>query len=497
MNLSPLSGYIVYGLGREKSSAIGIVSGNGEAKAISSYNPSILKDLLIAVEDRRFYSHQGLDALAIARAAFSNVKAAKIKEGASTITQQAARALMRDNSRTLMRKFKEMALAIKLEKEFSKESILDVYFSEVYYGRSNRGVRSASLAYFDKELHEISYEEALILIALLRGPNCYLANPSKMLERTSYFQRTISGAGYRSSDSFQVDIRTLQRRARMFGPFREKSLHVLSPEIDHKKCTIETSINACLQESLADWQASLNDRVSIVVTNNNAVLGSSSWLGPDHPLLFRTNVGSTLKPFLFVILRKMGIPGDKKFKSTANDLGLKVREARYFDSPINLREALLNSNNNAFLDAVAEVGVECCLQEISNIIKLPAGALSLATFLGATRDGLTLSELAIAYNNFFADLSDPFKIECTKILEESALKRLGKWASGFELKTGTTNNGKEHFAIIGTPNKKIRIAIMREGGGGSLFDKDGFITKSIRKIQSILHSIECYANAIT
>lgn len=491
-----LTGYVVYGNNSDRKSAIGVVSETGEAQATAVACPDTLKELLVAIEDRRFFIHRGYDPVAIARATFRNVRAQQIVEGASTITQQAARALMRDNSRTLTRKLKEIISAIRLERLHGKDSILELYFSEVYFGRNNRGIRTASLAYFDKELANLDITELLFLVVLLKGPNHYLAHPAQLCKRMSYYQKTIS-IGLSVEDSYKrIDLSAIQARGEMFGSFRARSLNALRPSVDHEQAAIITTIDPRIQKLLTSWLRDLDNNVSVVLTRNGSVIACSSWLGPDHPLLFRTNVGSTLKPFLYVILRRLGIPAEKRFHSTTNTLGIRVREAGHFDKSISIKGALYYSNNNAFVNAVAEVGVDVVLNELAKIIKQPLCSFSTASILGATKNGLTLSELAIAYDEFFEDRVDPFKRECGEILENSAFKRLGKWATGFELKTGTTNNNKEHFVVIGLPHKKWRISIMSEGGGKSLFGKEGFVRMITKKVESLVNSVEHYANSI-
>ena len=118
--------------------------------------PDDLKNAFIALEDKRFYSHKGYDPIRIGGAIISNIKSRSVKEGASTITQQLVKNTHLSNERTINRKLKEIAIARKLEKEYSKDEILAMYLSVIYFGNGAYGVKQASRLYFDKEISELS-----------------------------------------------------------------------------------------------------------------------------------------------------------------------------------------------------------------------------------------------------------------------------------------------------------------------------------------------------
>ena len=132
----------------------------------------------LSAEDSRFYQHGGLDFQGIARAVFRLVEA-KIEgksrrvEGASSITQQVVKNFLLSNERSLERKIKEAILAIRIERAFSKDKILELYLNEIYLGIGAYGVAGASLSYFNKELQNLTIEEAAYLAALPKAPNNY------------------------------------------------------------------------------------------------------------------------------------------------------------------------------------------------------------------------------------------------------------------------------------------------------------------------------------
>ncbi|HYS18775.1 MAG TPA: transglycosylase domain-containing protein, partial [Candidatus Binatia bacterium] len=139
--------------------------------------PRVLIDAVLAAEDHRFFEHGGLDVRALVRAAWANLRAGKVKEGGSTITQQLVKVRLLSPQRTLFRKLREAWLAALVESRYSKERILEAYLNEIYLGQRGpiaiRGVGAATRSYFGKEVHQLTTGEAALLAAIIRGPNIY------------------------------------------------------------------------------------------------------------------------------------------------------------------------------------------------------------------------------------------------------------------------------------------------------------------------------------
>jgi penicillin-binding protein 1A len=138
--------------------------------------PKSVINAFIAAEDKSFYDHNGIDISGIARAGLAYVQnygRGRRPQGASTITQQVAKNFLLTNEVSVTRKIKEAMLAMKIEKAFSKEKILELYLNEIYLGIGAYGVAAASLLYFDKSVHELTVPEAAYLAALPKGPNNY------------------------------------------------------------------------------------------------------------------------------------------------------------------------------------------------------------------------------------------------------------------------------------------------------------------------------------
>ncbi|GEM_PF-299504 len=154
--------------------------------------PDYVWKAFIAVEDRRFMSHFGVDPAGLSRAMWENVKARKFVEGGSTITMQLSRNLFLSQDKTVGRKLKEMIIAINLELEYSKEELLEMYVNDIYFGHGNFGIEQAANFYFDKTVRSddpnketVNLSEAATLAGLLKGPEYYspIKHPEKAKQR--------------------------------------------------------------------------------------------------------------------------------------------------------------------------------------------------------------------------------------------------------------------------------------------------------------------------
>ncbi|HEY1310302.1 MAG TPA: transglycosylase domain-containing protein, partial [Pseudolabrys sp.] len=146
--------------------------------------PKLVINAFLAAEDKNFYEHGGLDFIGIARAAVNyaqNFGSSRRPQGASTITQQVAKNFLLSNEVSFSRKIKEALLALKIERTYSKEKILELYLNEIYLGLGAYGIASASLTYFDKGVNELTVAEAAYLAALPKAPNNY--HPFRQRER--------------------------------------------------------------------------------------------------------------------------------------------------------------------------------------------------------------------------------------------------------------------------------------------------------------------------
>ncbi|QNI81648.1 penicillin-binding-like protein 1A (PBP1A)(transpeptidase) [Synechococcus sp. RS9907] len=163
--------------------------------------PPTVAEAFIAAEDRRFYQHDGVDGWGIARAIVTNVRQGAVREGASTITQQLARTVFLSQDRTITRKLKEAALAMKLERQLSKQQILEQYLNYVYLGSGAYGVADAAWIYFSKTPEQLTVPEAAMIAGLPPAPSIYspLVNPDLAKEQRSIVLDRMAQSGFISA----------------------------------------------------------------------------------------------------------------------------------------------------------------------------------------------------------------------------------------------------------------------------------------------------------
>lgn len=145
--------------------------------------PDIYKDAVIAVEDHRYYNHKGIDIIAIGRALLNDIRARELIEGGSTITQQLAKNMYFTQDKTLTRKIAEVFMAKKIESNYNKEEILELYVNYIYYGSGYYDIKSASLGYFDKEPQDLTEGESIMLAGIPNAPSVYNPKVSPRLAR--------------------------------------------------------------------------------------------------------------------------------------------------------------------------------------------------------------------------------------------------------------------------------------------------------------------------
>lgn len=135
--------------------------------------PDLLKKGLIATEDRRFYEHGAVDLIGVGRAVFTNYMAGQTIEGGSTIAQQTVKNIFLSNERTMTRKAEELALAMQLERQYTKDQILELYLNTIYFGHGAYGIREASQTYFGKEPKDLDLAQCAMLAGLPQAPSAY------------------------------------------------------------------------------------------------------------------------------------------------------------------------------------------------------------------------------------------------------------------------------------------------------------------------------------
>jgi penicillin-binding protein 1A len=199
---------------------------NREPVSTAQISPLLLR-ATVAIEDKRFYEHGGVDYLGIARAAWKDVTAGKVLQGGSTITQQLVRNLYTGQERTFGRKLKEACLAIKLANKWPKDEILDEYVNTVYYGNHAYGIEAASQTYFSKHAKQLTLAQAALIAGLPQAPSVYdpLHNPRAALGRRNEVLRAmlstnvITPAQYGAALHHTLDLKPGRIYSRIREPY--------------------------------------------------------------------------------------------------------------------------------------------------------------------------------------------------------------------------------------------------------------------------------------
>jgi membrane peptidoglycan carboxypeptidase len=182
---------------------------------------------IVAIEDQRFYDHKGVDLFRVAGAAISNLRDGTRSQGGSTLTQQLARQSFLTAERTYTRKLKELVLARRIEAEFSKDEILELYLNKVYFGAGLYGAQAASLGYFGKSAADLDVAQAAMLAGLVKSPSTYaptvdLARATarrNLVLKVMRDEGAVSQAEYRQAVAAAVVLEDALRRAEGFGQY--------------------------------------------------------------------------------------------------------------------------------------------------------------------------------------------------------------------------------------------------------------------------------------
>ncbi|TVR88812.1 MAG: PBP1A family penicillin-binding protein [Spirochaetaceae bacterium] len=425
--------------------------------------PQQLQDAFIAVEDRNFYSHPGVDPRAIARALYANLRHGEIVEGGSTITQQLARNLYLDAERTMTRKLKEIRIALDLEQSFTKDEILEMYLNHIYLGSGAYGVQAASQRYFDKDVEELRLDEMAVLAALPRAPNYYspLNNPEATEARRDIVLQRMEQTGYLSEDLARrtagtpletVDPEQETRAWYFVDHVRRKLLELFDEdEVFGEGLVVHTTLDieaqAVAEEAFAeavetgripnseneDGDPQPQYAQVFLDVHTGAVRSMVGGRGDDEfnrAELALRHPGSAFKSFIYAAALSEGrfpgtvvndIPRVADHESVANDDGPVVWPRNFDDQYrglVNYRRALSRSINTAAVEVLRDIGIETARRhiagyEFSSLTENDGVEDHYAFALGGLERGVSPLEMAAAYGAFAAGgvPPEPFAIE--------------------------------------------------------------------------------------
>lgn len=394
---------------------------NGNATTSIDNIPLHVQNAFISIEDKRFYSHNGLDTKGILRALVNNVRSFSLKEGASTITQQLIKNTHLSNEKTLNRKLKEAKLSLMIEKRYSKKEILEMYLNTIYFGQGCYGIKKASDFYFNKETIDLDVNEGAILASIIKAPSLYSPtnNPDRCFTRKNvvlremYREKYISESQYKSNSKKQI---VLSENSSKFDNISllKNQLEDYKNDLYNQKIKVYTTFDSKLQE-LTDKNVVQNDEYnnSIVILNKqNQVLAYSS----NCPLQKR-QVGSTIKPLLVYapaieenIVYSCTKIDDSKI--SFGDYSPSNYNDKYYGN-ISVKDALKNSSNTVTVKLLNELGVDTAKKYIDKTaLKLSEKDDSLTIGLGGTYNGYSIIDLASSYQVF---LNNGFFNKCYSV----------------------------------------------------------------------------------
>ena len=375
--------------------------------------PRLFLERLIAVEDKRYFDHPGVDVKGITRAVFANIVAGRMRQGGSTITQQLVKNLYLTRERSLRRKFQEALMALSLERRYSKQEILEAYLNEIYLGQDgNRAIHGFGLGaefYFDKPLAELNIAEQALLIGIIKGPSAY--NPRKKPQVAEQRRNTVlqvllkadlvSLQEYEKAISQPVEVSARStNRKKPFAAFTELVHKRLLSNYDASALqtqglkiftTIDPLIQQLIVRSQQDFLASQAENLNKA---GQPLQIAAVWADPvsaevkamtggreqnpsyNRALLAKRQIGSLIKPF--VVTEALSRPDEFQLGTILNDDAINLTDRkgqtwspqnydRKTRGPVTMLEALVNSYNLATIDLGLKLGLASVADRVNSM----------------------------------------------------------------------------------------------------------------------------------
>jgi penicillin-binding protein 1A len=355
--------------------------------------PLKVKQAFVAIEDRRFYSHHGVDFFGILRALYKDIKAQGMVEGGSTITQQLAKLLFLKSEKSIRRKIKEAILAARIEKRYTKEEILGMYLNQIYFGTRAYGIDAASRTYFGKTVDQLTVGEIAMIAGLQKAPSSY--SPFRKPEKAKARRDLVLNRMLEEEFITKTEYETAMQEPLPKKPFYRKFeapyfVESLRQQLEGKyhdlytagyriRSTIDFGMQKAAEEAVAHGIAAVNKRVkpgvqaaliAIDIRNGNIkalVGGTDFWETQfNRATMAVRQPGSAFKPFVYATAIEKGmteesivVDGPISFPgSTAGKMWSPKNYDGKFHGPIPLRTALALSLNTATVRLASQVGIK-------------------------------------------------------------------------------------------------------------------------------------------
>ena len=393
--------------------------------------PAYVPQALMAVEDRRFEYHFGVDFIGLIRAAYTNYKAQRVVQGGSTLTQQLAKNILQThglftiNDKSIKRKIQEVLLAMWLEWKFTKPQIMTMYLNRVYLGSATFGIDAAARTYFNKSARNLTVFEAALIAGLLKAPSYYTPskNPKKSIERATVVLRLMQEAGYiKEYESYlkqgEVDLANIQltqgKGGRYFADWVYESIPSVIGPIT-KDIVVITTLDTDMQRHAEMVTKYYNETMGKELKASQVAFIAMSPEGAVKALVGGRNYaesqynratqafrqpGSSFKTFVYLAAMEAGMTPETMIDDTPYDNG-KYRPGNFkhiSQGEVNLRTGFMKSVNSVSVrltEKVTPLRVAETAQRLGISRPLP-NMLSIALGAGET----TLLELTTAHATF-------------------------------------------------------------------------------------------------
>ena len=343
--------------------------------------PTYLPRAFVAIEDRRFFSHYGVDPIGLLRATAANVLHRGVSQGGSTLTQQLAKNLFLTQQRTLWRKMQEAVLALWLERKFSKTEILELYLNRVYFGSGAYGVEAAAQKYFGKPAREVKIAEAAMLAGLVKSPSRLAPsrNPDGAARRAQAVLTAMTELGFVTETMAKAALAQPARAVKPAGGsinyVADWIMDVLDDLVGRvdQDLVVETSIDPVLQaaaeKALVDELALKGQKFDVAqgavvaVTPEGAVramVGGKNYAESqfNRAVAAKRQPGSAFKPFVYLTALERGLTPDsvREDKPVALKGWKPENHGHEYHGPVTLTQALSHSLNTVSVRLTLEVG---------------------------------------------------------------------------------------------------------------------------------------------
>ncbi|MGD6943404.1 transglycosylase domain-containing protein [Cytobacillus gottheilii] len=423
---------------KDGDAAAKLASNRAEGVSIEEI-PEHVMNAVIAIEDERFYEHNGFDVKGIARAFFSNLFAGKITGGGSTLTQQLTKNALLTTEQTYRRKAEELFLAVEIEKKYEKDEILQMYLNQVYFGSGAWGISSAANTYFSKKPSQLTISEAAVLAGLLQSPSVLDPNKNydRSMERRNVVLSKMNELGYITEQEFsdakaeKIVLKegsgtAMERKYPYYiDAVLDEAIHtygLTQEEIFTRGYKIYTELDQNLQSGLelVYSRDSLfpQGRGGEIVQSGGVLLdpetggvralvggrGEHVFRGFNRATHIKMQPGSTLKPLaVYTPALEEGYTGESMLKDELQTYGDYQPEnaSKQYAGEVTMKKAIEQSINAPAVWLLNEIGLEKGIDALTRFgIPLQDEDEYLGIGLGGMRSGISPLKLAEAYAAF-------------------------------------------------------------------------------------------------